>query len=31
MSSFITSKQIIDAVENTPQVVFGITDACNIS
>lgn len=30
MSSFITSKQIIDAVANTPQVVFEITDACNL-
>lgn len=30
MSNFITSKQIKDAVANTPQVVFEITDACNL-
>lgn len=30
MKQFITSKQILDAVANTPQVVFEVTDACNL-
>lgn len=30
MTNFITSKQVIEAVANTPQIVFEITDACNL-
>ena len=30
MKQYITSKQVIDSVANTPQVVFEVTDACNL-
>lgn len=30
MKQFITSEQVIDAVANTPQVVFEVTDVCNL-
>lgn len=30
MRQFITSRQVLDAVANTPQVVFEVTDACNL-
>lgn len=30
MTQYITSKQVVEAVVNTPQVVFETTDACNL-
>lgn len=31
MTNYITSRQIIEAVANTPQIVFETTDACNLN
>lgn len=30
MTQYISAKQIKEAIANTPQIVFEITDACNL-